>query len=97
LIWIQYANSRKEIRKNRKEKRRKQNKYIKGPGGNNLAQLQIEPVAQETFPELVPFSSSHLADSRGPRVSTDAFFHLQPETPPETVSSPLLLLPLIPL
>jgi hypothetical protein len=48
LIWIQYAISRKEIRKTEKRKRRKKEKYEKGPGGTVSAQARIQPIAQLT-------------------------------------------------
>jgi hypothetical protein len=57
-------------RKTEIEKKKEQNKNRKGPGGNNLAQLQIKPAAQETFsPKRYRLPSLPLADTWAPPVS----------------------------
>jgi hypothetical protein len=54
------CKSYKRNKKEEKEKEEKKKKHEKGPGGNNLALLQIGPMAQEAFPNqyLSPLSLS---------------------------------------
>jgi hypothetical protein len=81
LIWSMFAKVTKEIRK-QKRKRRNEIKIWKWTRDNVSAQKRKQPAACLALPESVPFSFSHLADSRGPRVSTDAFFLLQLKSRP---------------
>jgi hypothetical protein len=77
------CKSYKRNKKTEKEKEETKKNKKKGPGGNDLAQLQIEPTAHfPANPKRYPLSLT-LADWWDPRVSTDAFFLLRPDFSPE--------------